>query len=106
MARKGAHKTVRLGQPDRSGPDPSRETLLDIASKRGLLNTNDRSEQSREDVLDPPIGRLGEAVMWSISLAMIHFTFDVLVHNQYAVEIKWPNIFKQSFQAFAGKDKI
>jgi hypothetical protein len=98
--------TVPLKQPDRSGPDPSRETLLEIASQRGLLKANKGSSDDGDDTdeqLDPPIGRLGEAILWSMSLAMLHFTFDVLAQNQYAVEISWPSIVTKSLQAFVGK---
>jgi len=96
---------LKLAQPDRSGPDPSRETLFDIAEKRGLLSSNNghhaRHENAdNEEPVDPPVGRLGEAILWSTSLTMLHFTFDVLVANQYAVEISWPKIITRAAQAF------
>jgi hypothetical protein len=115
MARRRSQKelsssTIALKQPDRSGPDPSRETLLEIAHKRGLLKDGANSSLGHgkasielDEMSDPPIGRLGEAILWSISLAMLHFTFDVLAQNQYAVEISWPSITTKSLQAFVGK---
>lgn len=44
-----------------------------------------------------PIGPVGNAIFWSISLAMIHFTLDVLVFNQYRQEIEWWSIFQRTF---------
>jgi hypothetical protein len=99
---------IPLQQPDRSRPDISHQTLLDIADKHGMFKERNGALNQADDVIaeegsDPPIGRLGEAILWSISLAMLHFTFDVLVQNQYAVEIAWRTIFTTSFQAFGGE---
>ena len=109
----------RLKQPDRSGPDASQETLFEIAEKCGLL----KAQQERQTGLDGSsqayktqnaaavsgeaseedevlVGRLGDAVLWSISLTMLHFTLDVLVTHQYAVEIIWPTLMTRSVKAF------
>ncbi|RDW94764.1 hypothetical protein BP5796_00527 [Coleophoma crateriformis] len=88
---------IKLVQPDRSGPDPTQETLLDMAQKRGLLDVPDEEEAAAEE---PLVGRLGDAMLWSLSLTMLHFTLDVLVQHQYAVEIKWPSMITRAFQAF------
>jgi hypothetical protein len=99
---------IPLQQPDRSGLDISKETLFDIAEKHSLLKESNRSsiqanDGFAEETSDPPIGRLGEAILWSVSLTMLHFTFDVLVQHQYAVEISWRKIFTTSLQAFGGE---
>jgi len=103
--RKGeiAAEQIRLAQPDRSGAGPHQKTLLDIAAKRGLLNTAERDgkAESVDDVDGPLVGRLGDSVMLSISLTMLHMTFDVLVQNQYAVDIEWPATCERGLQAFA-----
>jgi len=97
--------SIPLTQPDRSGPDPSRETLLDIAEKRGLLD-DERQPAAEEDEADSGkdeeivFGRAFEALLWSISLTMVHFTLDVLVYHQYAVALKWPVVISRSLQAF------
>jgi len=96
---------ISLALPDRSGPNPSKATLLELAAQRGLLNnqnehTADEDDTEAVEELDPPIGRLGESIMWSLSLAMLHFTLDVLVQHQYAVKIIWRNIVNRSMQAF------
>ncbi|KAI9733198.1 MAG: hypothetical protein M1818_007316, partial [Claussenomyces sp. TS43310] len=93
---------IRFVQPDRSGPRPDQETLLDIAQAQGLFHKakQDGQQEPETDEADPLIGRTGESVMWSISLSMLHFTFDVLVQHQYAVDIQWPSTCKRGLQAF------
>lgn len=104
MARQRKEKEVKikLKQPDRSIPDPSRQTLLDLAEQRGLLKQQDQEEDDEEDG-EPPVGRLGESILWSLSLTMLHFTLDVLVSNQYAMEIVWRDLVIRAAQAFPGK---
>jgi hypothetical protein len=94
----------KLKQPNRSGPDPSQQTLLDLAEQRGLLKTQPGQKAEGEELEDdePLVGRLGESILWSMSLTMLHFTLDVLVSHQYAVEIEWPAIMKKTAQAFPG----
>ncbi|OBT61366.1 hypothetical protein VE03_09303 [Pseudogymnoascus sp. 23342-1-I1] len=114
MARQRRQKDVSspdipLAHPDKYGPDPSRQTLLDLAAERGLLDTETQSRKPgklpagtvplRDE--QPLIGRLGEAVLWSSSLAMLHFSLDVLTQHQYAEVLSWPRVIKQSLEAFA-----
>ncbi|PQE09125.1 deacetylase protein [Rutstroemia sp. NJR-2017a BVV2] len=105
MARQRKEKETKfkLKQPDRSGPDPSVETLLEIAQKRGLA----KAQQDRQAELDAEgeeilIGRLGDSILWTISLTMLHFTLDVLVTHQYAVDLVWRDIVSRTAQAFPG----
>lgn len=103
--RKDKGGKIPLKQPDRSGPDPSQETLLEMAEQRGLLNIpqavgKNKAEPAADD--EPLIGRLGESMLWTFSLTMLHFSMDVLVARQYAVEIEWDKLFKRSLQAFPG----
>ena len=104
MARNRKEKDIKikLKQPCRSAPDPSHETLLDLAEKRGLLRTQNEPRDGLGEDGEPLVGRLGESILWSISLTMLHFTLDVLVANQYAVEIKWPAIITRAGTAFPG----
>ncbi|KIN05030.1 hypothetical protein OIDMADRAFT_157612 [Oidiodendron maius Zn] len=97
--RKENNVKIKLRQPDRSGPGPSEETLLSMAEKRGLLKTPDAGLKD-ENLDEPVIGRLAESILWTITLTMLHFTLDVLVTHQYAVELSWPVIVKRSAQAF------
>ncbi|KAK2589616.1 hypothetical protein QQS21_012703 [Conoideocrella luteorostrata] len=100
---------VKLRQPDRSAP--SEKTLLDFADERNLFqqaakrekelkqNGNDPHDSGDSDddddddgevpVLSPAAERILEAALWTVTIAMLHFTFDVLVQHQYGTEIKW-----------------
>jgi hypothetical protein len=101
--RKEKEPKIKLKQPDRSGPDPTQQTLLDLAQQRGLLNDlqgNDGGPPADEEAL---VGRLGESILWSMSLTVAHFTLDVLVANQYAVELEWPTLISRTLQAFPSK---
>lgn len=112
MARQRKEKDVKLKlkQPDRSGPDPSRQTLLEIAEQRGLLKSqmphNSDAFDGEADDEEPLIGRLGESILWSFSLTMLHFTLDVLVSHQYAVDIIWRDIVLRTAQAFPSKQPL
>ncbi|PBP18116.1 hypothetical protein BUE80_DR010994 [Diplocarpon rosae] len=114
MARNRKEKApqIPLSHPDRSGPG-AHPTLLDIAAQRGILrdyagkpdtaNLAPR-RRARDDELggeeEALVGRLGESVLWSISLSMLHLTLDVLITHQYAAEnIVWPEIIWRAVQA-------
>lgn len=105
--RKDKDGKIALKQPDRSGPDPSQETLLEMAEQRGLLNIpqavgkgKNKAEPAADE--EPLIGRLGDSLLWTFSLTMLHFSMDVLVARQYAVEIEWDKLVWRSLQAFPG----
>lgn len=102
-----------MRQPDRSGPKG--KTLYDLAEERraelaahgqpfskihsdGLVRDENGTilSASSKDFSDEPLGPFGEAVFLTVSLAMLHFTLDVLVYNQYRQEIEWPPIFKRT----------
>lgn len=101
-----------MQQPDRSGPKG--KTLMDLyEEKKALLNQGQSFGPKHEDgpVKDEggnifeaglgdgdPIGPIGQAVFWAVTLAMLHFTLDVLVYNQYAMDILWAVIFKRTFK--------
>lgn len=89
---------IKLKQPDKSGPDPTQKTLLDLAEERGLLKDQDNAENTKGE--EPLVGRLAEAILWSASLTMLHFMLDVLVAHQYAIAIIWPKLITRTFQAF------
>jgi hypothetical protein len=99
MGKKDRNAKFKLKQPDRSGP--SDETLLGFAEKAGILQSNGGGDAGGDD--EVLIGRVGEAMLWCVSLTMLHFTLDVLVANQYAVDIEWPKLLGRMAQAFPGK---
>ncbi|PKS13332.1 hypothetical protein jhhlp_000103 [Lomentospora prolificans] len=111
---------IKLAQPDRSGPDPNEKTLYKWAEERNLFeeakrreaaaktaaakkdgsNTSAASEED-ENVMSPGEERVAEAVLWTVTIAMLHFTLDTLVQHQYAQEINWRAIGIRTAQAFA-----
>ncbi|KAK5627591.1 hypothetical protein RRF57_003306 [Xylaria bambusicola] len=100
---------IKLAQPDRSAP--SDKTLLDIAQERNLFDLADQHPANRnrkstktadgdhDGELSTTADRVLEAFLWAVSLAMLHFTFDVLVQHQYAMEIEWPQIVTRALVA-------
>ncbi|KAK5731292.1 hypothetical protein LTR15_001231 [Elasticomyces elasticus] len=101
---------LKLAQPDRS--KPKGKTLLDVYDdKKSLLDQGQPFDPKYNDGLvrdeggnileaglgdDELIGPLGQAVFWSAVLGMLHFTFDVLIYNQYRQEIEWRPIFTRT----------
>jgi hypothetical protein len=100
-------KDIKLKQPDRSAP--TEETLLNLARDRDLFNAADRRTASLnrgdddDPVLSPRAERILEAGLWTATMAMLHFTFDVLVQHQYGTEIRWPQVWLRAARAWAGK---
>ncbi|CAK7275532.1 hypothetical protein SEPCBS57363_006741 [Sporothrix epigloea] len=120
---------IRLVQPDRTAP--SGKTLLDFASGQNLFEQadarqrqldkergvplkepidddegeedDDNDEDSDKDnaAISPRVERIFDTLLWCVSIAIMHFTLDVLVQNQYAIEIEWPDIVRRSLQALA-----
>ncbi|KAF1994919.1 hypothetical protein P154DRAFT_361703 [Amniculicola lignicola CBS 123094] len=94
-----------LQHPDRSGPKG--KTLFDLADERQLeldkANPNKkRAKQSNTPAGErpfndeEPIGPGGDAILYAISLAALHLTFDVIVYSQYREEVLWADIFKRA----------
>ncbi|KAL7935733.1 hypothetical protein V8C35DRAFT_261320 [Trichoderma chlorosporum] len=108
MAKNRKEPKIKLRQPDRSGP--SEKTLLDIASERSLFEQAARRERQlagKDDddedegaTLSPGAERFLEALLYTTTLAMLHFTFDVLVMKQYGTEIKWKRIITNAARAW------
>ncbi|KAM6478528.1 hypothetical protein HDV62DRAFT_182662 [Trichoderma sp. SZMC 28011] len=102
MAKNRKEPKIKLRQPDRSAP--TEKTLLDIASERSLFEQAARRERQlagknesddeddEEAKLSPGAERFLEALLYTTTLAMLHFTFDVLVMKQFGTEIKWKRI--------------
>lgn len=109
-------KDIKLSQPDRTGP--TEQTLLGLAQDRDLFKQADEKErqikkqkakeenteyEDDEDALSPAAERIMDTVLYTVCLAMLHFTLDVLVQHQYAVEINWFSITKRSLLALIGE---
>ena len=99
---------IKLAQPDRSGP--SEQTLLDFAQERNLFDQADRDPRNKNRVVDddeddgpimsPMAERFMDTLLWVVSLTMVHFTFDMLVQYQYAMEMDVRAVATRSAQAF------
>lgn len=123
-------KGIPLAHPDRSGP--SEATLLQLAQERGLFKQAEQDPRNKnlpkgavridkpspedseddddeddddeeEELLSPLMNRIMDTLLWTVSLAMAHGTFDVLVQNQYAITIEWPTIISRTLVAFLGE---
>jgi len=125
MAKKRREKdaaSIKLKQPDRSAP--SDQTLLQFAQERNLFAEAEarqrkiRGEQhpaakegtevsddedEGEAALSPRAERILNTLLYSVSLTMLHATFDVLVMNQYAIRIKPDDVVYRAAIAFAGR---
>ncbi|KAL1878591.1 hypothetical protein VTK73DRAFT_7769 [Phialemonium thermophilum] len=116
--RKNTPDSVPLKHPDRSGP--SEQTLLELAQARGLFDEAKRREEDNkrkkgsssagsDDVgkenddeveIPPVVERILETLLWTVSLTMLHFTLDVLVQNQYAMDLSWWEVSSRAALAF------
>lgn len=114
---------IKLVHPDRSAPKG--KTLLDFAGEQNLFQqadarqkqlnkekkkaageessdeeeSDDDDEEEEDAAMSPRAERILDTILWCVSLAMLHFTLDVLVQNQYAVEIVWHSVIKRALQA-------
>jgi hypothetical protein len=90
-----------LKHPDFSGPKG--KTLFQLAEERQkeLDKANpakrvvrvpaaSKPASSTDDV--PPIGPLGDAILYSTSMTAVHLMLDVVVYSQYREEIIWTEI--------------
>ena len=124
-------RKIKLRQPDRSGP--SEKTLLQIAEERGLFAQAEQKEKEKkkddagqkralpksavrvrvrqeedddqdDDALSPTAERVLETMLWTVSLAMLHFTLDVLVQHQFSIDrVQWPQVCIRAVQALMGE---
>ncbi|KAI7788112.1 hypothetical protein LA080_013419 [Diaporthe eres] len=106
-------KNIKLKQPDRSGP--TEKTLFDIAQERNLFKqaaakerknkrqngegVEDDEDDDEEEGIPPGAERILETLLYTVSLTMLHLTLDVLVQQQYAIEIEWFKIIQRDLQA-------
>jgi hypothetical protein len=107
---------IKLKQPNRSAP--TEETLLQFAQERGLFEQAQQKQQQQsskkqpseaakaaqddDSGISPAAERIMDTLLWMVSLSMLHFTLDVLVQNQYAVEISWGRVAQRAGQALLG----
>ncbi|KHO01195.1 uncharacterized protein MAM_00196 [Metarhizium album ARSEF 1941] len=114
---------MKLRQPDRSAP--TEKTLLDLAEERKMFQQarqrekemakakrtqgtacDDDDDDDDDPTLSPRAERVLEAALWTATIAMLHFTFDVLVQNQYGQEISWADVCTRTARAWLGTTPV
>ena len=89
-----------LKHPDRSGPKG--KTLFELADER-QRELDAKKPKSRlvaaQEALNEPVGAVGDAILYAISMTALHLTLDVIVYNQYREAILWDEIFKRAVTA-------
>ncbi|SPO03084.1 uncharacterized protein DNG_05765 [Cephalotrichum gorgonifer] len=68
--------------------------------KPGEESSSDEDEEEDEATFTPGQERVLDALLWTGTLASVHFTLDVLVQHQYASDIEWNRVVLRSGQAF------
>lgn len=96
-------KEIPLAKPRRSGPDPSQKTLVKLAEERNLFAQAEKRQKAKDvPVLSPGAERLLDALLYTVSLAIVHCTFDVLVQHQYGSEVEWPRVVVNTLRFWVG----
>jgi hypothetical protein len=93
-----------LKHPDRSGPKG--KTLFELAEERqkeldkanGRIRSDDAASPAAED--EGAIGAVGDALLYSTSMAALHLTLDVIVYTQYREEVVFGEIFQRAATAW------
>lgn len=89
-----------LKHPDRAGPQG--KSLFELADER-QRELDAAKPKSRlvevQEALNEPVGAVGDALLYAISMTALHFTLDVIVYNQYRESILWDEIFKRAATA-------
>ncbi|KAG6099624.1 hypothetical protein E4U30_006286 [Claviceps sp. LM220 group G6] len=71
------------------GDDSESDTASDSDSNSGGNSKRNSKIDNDEPLISPRAERILDAALWTVTIAMVHFTLDVLVHNQYAREMEW-----------------
>ncbi|KAF2489972.1 hypothetical protein BU16DRAFT_447233, partial [Lophium mytilinum] len=97
-----------MAHPDRSGPKG--KSLFDLAAERQAEiraqnpgkypDEPSNTPEGETPFDDDPIGPFGNALLYSISLCMLHFTLDVIVYSQYREEVVWREITTRTLTNF------
>ncbi|KAG5989646.1 hypothetical protein E4U52_005384 [Claviceps spartinae] len=71
------------------GDDSESDTASDSDNDSGGNSKRNSNIDNDEPLISPRAERILDAALWTVTIAMVHFTLDVLVHNQYAREMEW-----------------
>ena len=75
--------------PNRS--KPKAKTLFEIAEEKRAQLEKEYPDKFKSDE-DESLGPLGESIVYSVALSIIHFMLDILVFYQYRREVEWKEI--------------
>lgn len=90
-----------LKHPDRAGPKGGK-TLFELADERQRELDAEKPKSTfvaAQEALNEPVGAVGDAVLYALSMTALHFTLDVIVYNQYREDIVWDEIIKRAATA-------
>ena len=87
------------GQPFAKKQAPKDEHMSEMVTTM-LRPDGTISELKNGQSDDELLGPLGQALLSSVTLTMLHFTLDVLVHHQYRTEVAWDSIAWKTITAF------
>ncbi|KAF2825684.1 hypothetical protein CC86DRAFT_351613 [Ophiobolus disseminans] len=94
-----------LKHPDRSGPKG--KTLFELAEERQKeldklkppgwnAKATNASASTPEADEEAAVGAVGDALLYSTSMAALHITLDVIVYSQYREDIIWGEIARRA----------
>ncbi|KAH7355767.1 hypothetical protein BKA66DRAFT_515907 [Pyrenochaeta sp. MPI-SDFR-AT-0127] len=86
-----------LKHPDYSAPKG--KTLFQLAEERQRELDKGKSARRSPTDEEPVIGPVGDAILYSTSMAALHLTLDVIVYSQYREDILWGEIFMRAATA-------
>lgn len=96
--RGGKTKATGSGKKARRWDDKTKEVKDGEGEESG-----GEDEEEEEAVFTPGQERVFEAILWAFTISTVHFMLDVLVQNQYAIDIMWKSVVVRTGQAFLGK---
>ena len=81
-----------------------RQLKLQQQGRGGTIDSGDDADDEEEEPpLSPGAERVLEALLWGMSLSFLHFSLDVLVQHQYAMDMSWEGVVKRFFGAIFGE---
>ncbi|KAG5914920.1 hypothetical protein E4U61_005207 [Claviceps capensis] len=92
---------TKSGKSTPDGSDDSDGNRKRISNSNSAKNSKSNSDNDGP-LISPRAERILDAALWTVTIAMVHFTLDVLVHNQYAREMEWSAMAVRTCRAWGG----
>lgn len=83
-----------------------RQLGIEVLAPREAVTSEHEADADADEggfVLGPTAQRLAETALWTLSLAAVHLTFDVLAQNQYGTEIDGHYVALRALRAWLGR---